>query len=899
MKTTKIILLLAGIALVSGTVNAQYYLKNTLTSGIGPKYFAYNSDSGKIYVSNTGESTIGILKNYTYQPLTLAFGPSEMEYNPVTRKLYVGMGFGSVYILNGDDDQLDTTLSVSTMGAQVGCNPVANKLYANSSTYGLYIYDATTYAQRYFAVGFEGNIYYQPGGSVYIAHGYDTLIGVYNSANDTIADTIGFSGINSASEMVGSPEMKKLYVTLPTYNQVGIVDANTNSLITKVTVGTNPVAMAYSPDHKKIYVACLGDNRLWMIDSMNVTSNIFVGDSVNAVVYNPVSKHICFSDKNNSQLKILDPVGDFVLQTITLPTINPAGLMIDPTNGDIYAALTGVGGPGTISITGYDPLAPIGATLYDIPSIINTNNLTVFWSPGTDQGGSGIIYYELYIQPDSSEPYFNIYYPPDTSAGLGMNDSTMYHLMVVARDSAGNPLNVVYDWQDSVYVDYSYVPPVVSSTDWKSGVYRLFSIPLKVADSSATILLGDDLGAYGPSNWRLFGYSTATESFIERPYVFNGKGYWMASMKNATLDVTGTENDPLTAIKLPLYSGWNLIGVPFTSQFYLADIEVSSALGWLPYTDSLSWVYVDPRMWYYTDNTADLINNGIWDSLSPLDVSASLLPWGGYALYAALPCSLSIGSPIGKTQQSEQKGPVYNIDWQLEISARCGIAIDQGLKIGVSPQAKEKYDRLDAAKPPLVSDQIKIYLPHDDWDRGPCRQYLYDFRPSGEYMEWPLVVENSETGNGELTFQLEGSLSPGYKLYLVNRTNNNSTEITDNSRVGFTGSQTYLVIYTDKDISSLNFKPLSFVINKPAPNPFSRSLAISYQIPEVMSVKIAVYNISGQRIKILADEWMAPGYYKATWDGRDETGRNISTGIYFVRIIAGNNTLTQKILKIK
>ncbi len=278
-----------------------------------------------------------------------------------------------------------------------------------------------------------------------------------------------------------------------------------------------------------------------------------------------------------------------------------------------------------------------------------------------------------------------------------------------------------------------------------------------MADSSATILLGDDLGAYGPSNWRLFGYSTATESFIERPYVFNGKGYWLASMRNATLDITGTENDPFTAFKLPLYSGWNLIGVPFTSQFYLADIEVSSAVAWLPYTDPQSWVYVDPRMWYYTDNTADLINNGIWDTLSPLDASsASLLPWGGYALYAALPCSLSIGYPIGKTKQSGQKDPVYDIDWQLEISVGCGLATDGGLKIGVSPQAKEKYDRLDAAKPPLVSDQIKLYLPHDDWDRGPCRQYLYDFRPTGEYIEWPLVVENSEAGNAELSFQLEG-----------------------------------------------------------------------------------------------------------------------------------------------
>lgn len=1005
MKTTKFLLLLAGTILISGTAPAQYYLKSTLTSGIGPKYFAYNSDSGKVYVSNTGESTIGIMKNYTYQPCTLGFGPSEMQYSPLAGKLYVGMGFGSVYILNGNDDQLDTALTVSTMGVQLTYNSLVNKLYVSSSGYGLYIYNGSTYSLLNFFTGFEGNLYYFPGQQTYVAHGYDSLIGVIDGAGDGIIDTIGFSGITSASEMVGSPEMQKLYVALPTYNQVGIVDASTNSLITKVSVGANPIALAYSPDHKKTYVACLGDNNLWLIDSMNVASSIFVGDSVNAIIYNPMSRHICFSDKNNSQLKILDPEGDYVLQTINLPTINPAGLIADPANGDVYAALTGVGGPGTIAVTGYDSLAPIGATLYNAPPIINTDTLTVFWSPGTDQGGSGIESYELYIQPDSSEPYANIYYPPDTSALLFLfNDSTMYHLMVVAKDSAGNPINIVYDWQDSVYVDFSYVPDttppsitatdpaagdslispdaqvliyfsepvdtsslrfhctpdpggwshlwgfnhdylelshnkfapgtsysfsvdslndpagnqflpgpapnpwsfttkpsVVLSTAWQGGAYRLFSIPLQGTDSSATALLGDDLGTYGSSNWRLVGYKPEVDSFVERPFVTNGHGYWLASVKNATLDISGVEYDSSVSVKLALYPGWNLIGDPFNNKISVGSIQVIDTAGWWSYSDPMSWSLVDPRIWYYTDNTADLVNNGRWDTLSPLDTASYLLPWRGYALNAASPCSLYIQTLIDKSRskQSDYKSEEYDIDWQLEISAVCGLATDGGLRVGVSPQAGEKYDRLDAAKPPLVSDQIKLYLPHDDWGRGPCRQYLYDFRPSGEYIEWPLVVENTEAGNAELSFQLEGALSPGYKLYLINRADNSSTAITDNSRVGFTGSQTYAVIYTDRDISSLNFKPLSFFVNKPAPNPFSRILTVSYQIPEAMPVKIVVYNISGQRIKNLADDWLSPGYYKTTWDGRDDAGRNISTGIYFVRILAGNNAMTQKVIKIK
>ena len=1217
MKMSKIILLLAGVILVSGLAHAQYYQKIALATGIGPKNFAYNSDSGKIYVSNTGESTIGIIKNYSYQPCSLGSGPGEMAYNPLTRKLYVGTGSGLVYILNGDNDQLDTTLSAGTVGGNVACNPIVNKLYATSSTYGLYIYSGSTYSQLNFFTGFDGNLYYFPGQQTYVAHGSDSLIGVIDGAGDGINDTIGFSGITSSSEMAGSPEMKKLYVTLPGYNQVGIVDVATNSLITKVAVGTNPVALAYCPEYKKTYVACPGDINIWVIDSMDAASPIIAGDSVNAITYNPVSKYICFTDKNGSQMNILDPDGDYVFRWFDMPAINPAGLFADPSSGDIYVALPSAVGPGSVAIMGYDSLAPIGAAIYDVPAIINTDTITVFWSPGSDPGGSGIVAYDVYIQPDSTEPSSYTYYPPDTSAFLSLygTDSTMYHLMVVARDSAGNPLYVDYIWQDSVYVDYSYVPavdttapgfpinPTVNgfnpslwmdstytsapvgwtnpelgitrayfkvgpapafpfdrtdsmttsggnsdtfnlpidtlygvypayvwlsdsmgnedynnwavalirrdieapfntmvlpfsgdtaystsfqvnwtrgmdllsgissyrlnyrvdtsgawntvidyhpdtfvvfsgavpghryyfeaaaydsaynlegifytaedsifvaltasdttgpqivstypadgdsvvsldyqvyinfsepvdtlsfrfhcapdpggwsrgwgfnndylmlshnnllpgtvytitvdsladssgnllaagpapnpwsfstkpsvnlSTIWQGGVYSLFSIPLQSADSSASIMLGDDLGAYGPSGWLMFGYKAS--AFVARPDIYNGYGYWLASMSDATIDVAGAVHDSFASVGIPLLPGWNLIGAPFNYPVAVASIQVVDTTWW-SYSDSSSWNLVSSRIWYYTDNTPDLVNNGVWDSLSPIDTAAHMMPWKGYALYAASGCSLYIQGIGSKGMPAKQVLNDYRIDWQLEITAASGQAADRGLRLGVSSQAREKYDRLDSEKPPLVSNQVKIYIPHDDWNRGPCRQYQYDFRPPADYIEWPLTVETtSDDRPAELVYNLSQTITDGYQLYLVDRKTNKTTVLTGSGKLGFSGSREFAVIYTNKGLGGLALKPLSFDLNQTYPNPFAHSITVNYQLAAAGQVSLRVYNVTGQLVRTLTEGTALPGYYSQTWNGRDNSGRKIASGVYIMRLTSGGQERTRKLVKIK
>jgi hypothetical protein len=74
--------------------------------------------------------------------------------------------------------------------------------------------------------------------------------------------------------------------------------------------------------------------------------------------------------------------------------------------------------------------------------------------------------------------------------------------------------------------------------------------------------------------------------------------------------------------------------------------------------------------------------------------------------------------------------------------------------------------------------------------------------------------------------------------------------------------------------------PRSFALNQNYPNPFNPSTSISYQLAEQAQVSIKIHNIRGQMVKKLVDEVKEAGEYSVQWDGRDEIGQKVSSGIY-------------------
>ncbi len=90
-----------------------------------------------------------------------------------------------------------------------------------------------------------------------------------------------------------------------------------------------------------------------------------------------------------------------------------------------------------------------------------------------------------------------------------------------------------------------------------------------------------------------------------------------------------------------------------------------------------------------------------------------------------------------------------------------------------------------------------------------------------------------------------------------------------------------------------------FSLNQNYPNPFNPTTTIEYRIAKQGMYTLAVYNVLGQRIKILNSGMQTVGVHKITWDGKDNFGKQVSTGIYFYSLRGKKINLTKKMLLIK
>jgi hypothetical protein len=93
--------------------------------------------------------------------------------------------------------------------------------------------------------------------------------------------------------------------------------------------------------------------------------------------------------------------------------------------------------------------------------------------------------------------------------------------------------------------------------------------------------------------------------------------------------------------------------------------------------------------------------------------------------------------------------------------------------------------------------------------------------------------------------------------------------------------------------------PTHFELAQNYPNPFNPTATIEYALPKPAMVELRIFNILGQAVRTLVNEEKGAGYYQVVWDGKDEVGRTVSTGIYLYQIKAGDFVETKKMQLIK
>jgi len=89
----------------------------------------------------------------------------------------------------------------------------------------------------------------------------------------------------------------------------------------------------------------------------------------------------------------------------------------------------------------------------------------------------------------------------------------------------------------------------------------------------------------------------------------------------------------------------------------------------------------------------------------------------------------------------------------------------------------------------------------------------------------------------------------------------------------------------------------TFELSQNYPNPFNPSTRIQFAVPQTEKVKLEVYDIQGRLIKTLVDyELYQPGKYEVSWNGIDNKGNRVASGVYFAKMQAGKFAHTKKMI---
>ncbi len=93
--------------------------------------------------------------------------------------------------------------------------------------------------------------------------------------------------------------------------------------------------------------------------------------------------------------------------------------------------------------------------------------------------------------------------------------------------------------------------------------------------------------------------------------------------------------------------------------------------------------------------------------------------------------------------------------------------------------------------------------------------------------------------------------------------------------------------------------PKTYALLNNYPNPFNANTVILYSLPEDTDVRLEVYNILGQKVKVLVNEHQTAGRKNVVWDGRNDRGETVSSGIYFYKLETKEFSDSKKMLMLK
>ena len=206
------------------------------------------------------------------------------------------------------------------------------------------------------------------------------------------------------------------------------------------------------------------------------------------------------------------------------------------------------------------------------------------------------------------------------------------------------------------------------------------------------------------------------------------------------------------------------------------------------------------------------------------------------------------------------------------------LSYDGGLK-GLEFDIEYDSDILSLSAPSLVVMQENVVSTFNHIDEGLIKVIVFDI--AGDF-----IIPNENNDLLKMSFNFFGDV--------LDESNVNINNVIVSGPKGSVANVSSNVIS-----AAIKLVPGVFALHQNYPNPFNPITEIRFDIPKATTVNVSVFNLMGQKIKTLKNEKITPGYHVVQWDGTNDNGMQVSTGMYFYTLQTGAKSVMRKMLFLK
>lgn len=392
--------------------------------------------------------------------------------------------------------------------------------------------------------------------------------------------------------------------------------------------------------------------------------------------------------------------------------------------------------------------------------------------------------------------------------------------------------------------------------------YELVALPGDVNVDVAETVTGEQ----GP-NWRVFRELGATNGGDAELQEYDGsdsfnfqagRAFWVISQNS--LSFQGTVS-PTTESSVSLQGGWNAVSNPLQSDLDWQSIQNANGL--------------DEALWRW---------DGGWEQV---DTFSSATTGEGYYVFNSADLSaLSLTSGASGSAVAAKNGQSQTID----LTARTGEEEGSSVTVGIGSETSIYH----APPAHFASSKTTLRVLGSDSDAKYARMVK---SVDGESTTFSLMLSGQK--NETATIEAGGLNASGPEgAVLIDESSDQTYDLRETSTVtiptGDDGKARLSLQVGPADEIGQIAAPEKTQLQGNYPNPFAQQTTVELALSEQADVKVQVYNVLGQQVATVADGQMEPGNHKLEWDGS-----SLSSGVYFVRMEAGDVTDTHKITVVR